>query len=178
MTHSPNLATVTQDAFMANTALERVEIRDNPKLEEISLDAFTHLFHLKHLSLNNNSLLSVYLDRGINDSERLFSALSDMDISNNPLDCNCTLKSLSVYLKPDRVKCHTNKSPIDTFHLGNLLTGDLTCLSPHTVKVLFLGTLTVVIIAVVAISVVVHLVHFRRNQVSILPITLLYVPKI
>jgi hypothetical protein len=44
------------------------------------------------------------------------------------------------------------------------LTGDLTCLSPHTVKVLFLGTLTVVIVAVVAISVIVHLVHFKRNH--------------
>ena len=63
-----------------------------------------------------------------------------------------------------QVKCHTTKSPSDTFQIGNLLTGDLTCLSPHTVKVLFLGTLTVVVIAVVAISVAVHLVHFRRNQ--------------
>jgi Ran GTPase-activating protein (RanGAP) involved in mRNA processing and transport len=48
---------VTQDAFMANTALERVEITDNPKLEEISIDSFSHLHNLKHLSLNNNSLL-------------------------------------------------------------------------------------------------------------------------
>jgi hypothetical protein len=57
VSHSPNLVMVTQDAFMANTALERVEITDNPKLEEISIDSFSHLHNLKHLSLNNNSLL-------------------------------------------------------------------------------------------------------------------------
>ena len=83
--HSPHLASVTQDAFMANTALEDVQIRDNPKLTEISLDAFSHLYHLKHLSLNNNSLLSIYLDKRINDTERLFVHLSELDISNNPL---------------------------------------------------------------------------------------------
>jgi hypothetical protein len=162
---------------MANTVLERVEIRDNPQLEELSLEPFAHLQHLQYLLLNNNSLNSVVITNNNNNNknvnnnnnnnnnrERQFAQLSELDISNNPLDCNCTLKSLSLLLNPDQMTCHTTKSPSDTFRIGNLLTGDLTCLSPHTVKVLFLGTLTVVIIAVVAISVVVHLIHFRRNQ--------------
>ena len=149
---------------MANTALEKMEICDNPKLEEISLNSFSHLLNLKHLILNNNSLLAVYLDQNPDNADRHFLPSFEIDISNNPLDCNCTLKSLSTIMKPEQIKCSTNKSPIDTFHLGNLLTGDLTCLSPHTIKVLFLGTLTVVIIAVVAISVIVHLIHFRRNR--------------
>ena len=164
VSHSPNLAIITPDAFMANTALEKMEICDNPKLEEISLNSFSHLLNLKHLILNNNSLLAVYLDQNPDNADRHFLPSFEIDISNNPLDCNCTLKSLSTIMKPEQIKCSTNKSPIDTFHLGNLLTGDLTCLSPHTIKVLFLGTLTVVIIAVVAISVIVHLIHFRRNR--------------
>ena len=164
MSHSPILSMVTQDAFMANTALEKVDITDNPKLTEISLDSFSHLHNLKHLSLTNNSLLSIYVDAAVGVDERHFSGDLEVDISNNPLDCNCTLKSLSGVVRSEQIRCFTNKSPIDTFHLGNLLTGDLTCLSPHTIKVLFLGTLTAVIIAVVAVSVVVHLVHFRRNR--------------
>ena len=164
MSHSPILSMVTQDAFMANTALEKVDITDNPKLTEISLDSFSHLHNLKHLSLTNNSLLSIYVDAAVGVDERHFSRDLEVDISNNPLDCNCTLKSLSGVVRSEQIRCFTNKSPIDTFHLGNLLTGDLTCLSPHTIKVLFLGTLTAVIIAVVAVSVVVHLVHFRRNR--------------
>jgi hypothetical protein len=73
------------------------------KLEEVSLDAFAHLQHLKQLSLNNNSLLSISTDKKADVGGRRFAASVSIDLSNNPLDCNCTLKSLVDVVRPEQV---------------------------------------------------------------------------
>ena len=44
------------DAFLSNAYLEEIEIESNPKLKDISLNAFSRLPYLKYLSLKNNSI--------------------------------------------------------------------------------------------------------------------------
>lgn len=128
------------------------------------METFSTLPKLKSLLLVNNSLTTINFDKNSNFSQSRFLSLEEMDLSNNPLDCNCTLKWLGPTIRLELVKCMTNKQPSDVFQLKNLLTGDLTCLSPHTLKVLLLGTLTFIIMTVVPISVAIHIIHIRRNR--------------
>lgn len=144
--------------------MERINLSDNPKLEEISLETFSTLPKLKSLLLSNNSLTTITYDKQSNLTQTRFLSLEEMDLSNNPLDCNCTMKWIGPAMSLNLVKCTTTKQPSDVFQLKNIITGDLTCLSPHTLKVIFLGTLTFIIMTVVPISVAIHVIHIRRNR--------------
>lgn len=150
------------DTWMANTQLEQVDINSNAKLTAISLEVFAHLPSLRTLSLRNNSLRQVYPVEG----SRL-NQLELLDISENPLDCNCTMRSLTVAgLKADQLVCHTSKDDMaaDFLLTANTLFGDVSCLTPFTVKLLFLAAFTLVLILLFSVSLTVQAVYFSRKK--------------
>jgi hypothetical protein len=66
---------------------------------------------------------SVYVDATVGSDERQFSPALEVDISNNPLDCNCTLKSLGNVVKLDLVPMLSNFFPSSLTMTPNNLEG-------------------------------------------------------
>lgn len=106
--NAPSLEVFAVDTLMANTRLESVHIIDNVKLKSISLEVFSHLPSLQILNLSNNSLRSLKPIEGSR-----FAQLDQLDISENPLDCNCTVRGLILAgLDKAKVTCVTHKDDL------------------------------------------------------------------
>ena len=58
------------DAFLSNAYLETIAIESNPNLKEVSLNAFSRLPYLKHLSLKNNSIEDILLNKDPEDAKK------------------------------------------------------------------------------------------------------------
>uniref|UniRef100_A0A1I8PTR4 LRRCT domain-containing protein n=1 Tax=Stomoxys calcitrans TaxID=35570 RepID=A0A1I8PTR4_STOCA len=85
ITGAQRLRKVENAAFSGNTNLEYLNLSANKMLAEIEENAFSGLPHLKHIILKENKIDTL--------SEGLFdwSDLITLDISENPLMCDCRL---------------------------------------------------------------------------------------
>lgn len=85
ITGAQKLRKVENSAFTSNTNLEYLNLSANKILTEIEENAFTGLPNLKHIILKENQIITL--------SEGLFpwSDLQTLDLSDNPLVCDCRL---------------------------------------------------------------------------------------
>ena len=160
--NAPELEVFAIDTLMANTRLEEVQIIDNPKLKTISLEVFSHLPSLQILDLSNNSLRTLVPIEGSR-----FAQLTQLDISENPLDCNCTVRSLTVAgLASQRILCITHKDDLqaDFYLTANSLFGDSTCLTPFTIKLVFLTSLILILGLLFTVSLTVQAFYVNRKR--------------
>ena len=162
MKNAPELEVFAIDTLMANTRLEEVQIIDNPKLKTISLEVFSHLPSLQILDLSNNSLRTLVPIEGSR-----FAQLNQLDISENPLDCNCTVRSLAVAGLPStRIQCITHKDDLqaDFYLTANSLFGDSTCLTPFTIKLVFLTSLILILGLLFTVSLTIQAFYVSRKR--------------
>ena len=160
--NAPELQIFAVDTLMANTRLEEIHIRDNIKLKSISLDVFSHLPSLQVLNLSNISLRSLKPIEGSR-----FDQLAHLDISENPLDCNCTVRGLTVAgLARAKISCITHKDDLqaDFMLTANSLFGDSSCLTPFTVKIVFLTSLVFILALVFTVSLTVQALYVNRKK--------------
>lgn len=85
ITGAQNLKRIENEAFQTNTNLESINLSSNKLLSSISENAFTGLPHIKHILLKENQLQT--LAEGM----FLWSDLQTLDLSDNPLNCDCRL---------------------------------------------------------------------------------------
>lgn len=85
ITGAQRLKKLENSAFSSNTNLEFINLSANKILSEIQENAFLGLPHLKHVILKENQILTL--------EEGLFpwSDLQTLDLSDNPLICDCRL---------------------------------------------------------------------------------------
>lgn len=85
ITGAQRLRRLENAAFSGNANLEYLNLSANKMLSEIQENAFTGLPHLKHIILKENQITTL--------SEGLFpwSDLVTLDLSDNPLQCDCRL---------------------------------------------------------------------------------------
>uniref|UniRef100_A0A1B0AIA0 LRRCT domain-containing protein n=1 Tax=Glossina pallidipes TaxID=7398 RepID=A0A1B0AIA0_GLOPL len=85
ITGAQRLRRVENSAFTTNSNLEYLNLSTNKMLSEIQENAFTGLPHLKHIILKGNQLPTL--------AEGFFSwsDLHTLDLSDNPLICDCQL---------------------------------------------------------------------------------------
>ena len=160
--NAPELEIFAVDTLMANTRLEAIHIIDNVKLKSISLDVFSHLPSLQLLDLSNNSLHSM---KPIVSSR--FTQLDKLDISENPLDCNCTVRGLMVAgLDRSKISCHTHKDDLqaDFMLTANSLFGDNSCLTPFTIKIVFLTSLVLILGLLFTVSLTLQAFYIHRKK--------------
>ena len=160
--NAPELEVFAVDTLMANTRLEAVHIIDNIKLKTISLEVFSHLPSLQILNLSNNSLRSL---RPIEGSR--FAQLDQLDLSENPLDCNCTVRALMVAgLDRAKITCLTHKDDLqaDFMLTANSLFGDNSCLTPFTIKVVFLTSLILILGLLFSVSLTIQAFYVHRKK--------------
>lgn len=83
VTGALKLTKIEMNAFSANTNLEQINISSNKMLSQIQEGALSGLPHLKHVILRDNALSTI--------SEALFpwAELQTLDMSENPLHCDC-----------------------------------------------------------------------------------------
>ncbi|KAL1380320.1 hypothetical protein pipiens_014294 [Culex pipiens pipiens] len=80
-----NLKRIQKDAFSANPNLESVTIASNKELLEIDEGAFSGLPHIKKVILRDNKI-STFREELLP-----WKHLTDFDLSENPLSCDCQL---------------------------------------------------------------------------------------
>lgn len=82
---SLKLQQVQAGAFASNTNVEAITIAANKALTEVQEGAFSGLPHLRHIVLRDNALTTL--------AEGVFtwSELQTLDVSENPLQCDCRL---------------------------------------------------------------------------------------
>lgn len=99
------LERIDKGAFEDNTRMEKIVINHNPNLVFVDPDAFSHLTHLRYVSLRGNSFFTI--------PENLlpWEKLEYFDLRDNPLTCNCSLLWLWNML---RSKNFSSDSPGDT----------------------------------------------------------------
>jgi hypothetical protein len=96
-----------------------------------------------------------------------FAQLDLLNISENPLDCNCTSRGLTVAgLESRKIICFTHKDDIsaDFMLTLNSLFDDVTCLTPFTIKLVFLTSLTLVLALLFTVSLTVQAIYFNRRK--------------
>ncbi len=160
--NAPELEVFAVDTLMANTRLESIHIIDNIKLKSISLDVFSHLPSLQVLDLSNNSLQALKPVEGSR-----FSQLDALDISENPLDCNCTVRGLVLAgLDRAKVTCFTHKDDFqaDFMLTANSLFGDNSCLTPFTIKLVFLTSLILILGLLFTVSLTIQAFYVNRQK--------------
>ncbi|KAL5290653.1 hypothetical protein ACFFRR_010175 [Megaselia abdita] len=83
VTGALKLKKIEMNAFSANTNLEQINISSNKMLSEIQEGALSGLPHLRHVIFRDNALSTI--------AEGLFpwSELLTLDMSENPLHCDC-----------------------------------------------------------------------------------------
>lgn len=81
----PNLESIDQRAFVDNVQLETVIINENMNLKELPNKLFQGNINLKSVSLKGNSL------RKLEASHFPLERISFLDLSDNPLHCDCNL---------------------------------------------------------------------------------------
>ena len=77
-----------------------------------------------------------------------FAQLDILNISENPLDCNCTVKGLIVAgLDPLKIICYTHKNDLEANFIlsAHSLFGDASCLTPFTIKLVFMVGLILIL---------------------------------
>lgn len=160
--NAPELEVFAVDTLMANTRLESIHVIDNVKLKSISLEVFSHLPSLRILNLSNNSLTSLKPIEGSR-----FSQLDQLDLSENPLDCNCTVRGLMMAgLERTKVTCFTHKDDLqaDFMLTANSLFGDSTCLTPFTIKIVFLTSLVLILGLLFTVSLTIQAFYVNRKK--------------
>lgn len=81
----PNLDSIDHRAFVDNVQLETVILNENMNLKELPSKLFQGNTNLKHVSLKGNSLSTLEA------SHFLIERLTFLDLSDNPLHCDCNL---------------------------------------------------------------------------------------
>ena len=82
------LRKIDSEAFKSNNNLEKIAIESNKALESLEEGTFAGLLYLRHLSLRNNGI------RRINPNLLSWNHLKSLDISENPLSCDCDYSRL------------------------------------------------------------------------------------
>lgn len=161
--NAPLLEDFAIDTLMANTRLEEIAITDNVKLNSISLLVFSHLPSLRVLDLRNNSLRSLKPVEGSR-----FSQLDDLNISENPLDCNCTVRGLTLAgLDKAKITCFTRKDDLSADFMltaSSLFGSEATCLTPFTIKLVFMICLFLIFGLFFAISLTIQAFYVGRKK--------------
>ena len=94
-----------------------------------------------------------------------FAQLDVLNISENPLDCNCTVKGLIVAgLDPLKIICYTHKNDLGANFIlsANSLFGDASCLTPFTIKLVFMVGLILVLGMFFIVSLTIQALYVNR----------------
>lgn len=79
------LTTIESGAFLANSNLESISITSNKAFSDLHEGAFSALPYLKHLILRDNALVT------LTESLTHWSDLEILDLTDNPLTCDCRM---------------------------------------------------------------------------------------
>lgn len=85
---SIKLITIESGAFLPNSNLEIISITSNKAFSDLHEGAFSGLPYLKHLMLRDNALVT------LTESLTHWSDLETLDLTDNPLTCDCRLSWL------------------------------------------------------------------------------------
>ncbi|XP_073985745.1 uncharacterized protein [Rhodnius prolixus] len=135
----PRMNWVDSRAFVDNIRLESVYIEDNPEITRIPTRIFHGNPHLSYVSLRGNSLVTLDV------SHFPLDRLRFLDLSGNPLHCNCSLHWLWTLAQLETklgVEPSTLPPSNDTNSLGNdetkphlrITVRNLMCASPESLK--------------------------------------------
>ncbi|KAI8117321.1 Leucine-rich repeat neuronal protein 2 [Lucilia cuprina] len=122
ITGAQRLRRLENSAFSNNANLEYINLSANKLLSDIQENAFMGLPHLKHVILKENQILT--LDEGLFP----WSDLETLDLSDNPLMCDCRLLWL--------------RSLIMTRNGSSVQIKGVTCASPPNLKAQTLQSVT------------------------------------
>ena len=93
-----------------------------------------------------------------------FAQLDILNISENPLDCNCTVKGLIVAgLDPLKIICYTHKNDLEANFIlsAHSLFGDASCLTPFTIKLVFMVGLILILGLFFTVSLTIQVITIR-----------------
>ena len=96
-----------------------------------------------------------------------FAQLDVLNISENPLDCNCTVKGLIVAgLDPSKIICYTHKNDLEANFIlsANSLFGESSCLTPFTIKLVFMVGLILVLGLFFTVSLTIQAIYVNRKR--------------
>ncbi|XP_054267693.1 leucine-rich repeat and immunoglobulin-like domain containing-NOGO receptor-interacting protein 4 [Macrosteles quadrilineatus] len=121
----PRLSRVDSRAFVDNIHLESVLMDDNKDITQLPTRVFHGNLHLKHISIRRNSLST------IDASHFPVDNLQSLDVSENPLTCNCSLlwlwklavqekKSSETLYQPSNETSESDESPVLRLSVSNL----------------------------------------------------------
>ncbi|XP_028172005.1 insulin-like growth factor-binding protein complex acid labile subunit [Ostrinia furnacalis] len=157
---SPILERVEKGAFEDNINLETVTLINNKKLSIIEEATLLGLPKLKHVSLRDNAIVT------LSDSVFIGKELKQLDLSDNPIFCDCQILWLQELLTektnftqvqcaaPDNVKERNLK------HLG---AEDLGCMLHDTRQQTIIGIIVVACVATI-VTLVLILYRYRKSM--------------
>ena len=94
-----------------------------------------------------------------------FAQLDILNISENPLDCNCTVKGLIVAgLDPLKIICYTHKNDLEANFIlsAHSLFGDASCLTPFTIKLVFMVGLILILGLFFTVSLTIQVIKYNH----------------
>lgn len=118
VSRSPNLEEVEPGALDGCSRLQSLTLSHNPRLKALPPGLFSHLTDLSNLDLRANGLES------LPEEEVPWRSLRRLEVRDNPLVCNCSLRWLAVLLRE-----------VNT----TLTSRDLQCASPDKLRGLYLS---------------------------------------
>ncbi|XP_021705874.1 insulin-like growth factor-binding protein complex acid labile subunit [Aedes aegypti] len=121
---SLKLSRIETGAFSANANLEEIVIASNKALTEIQEGALSGLPHLKRLMLKDNALTT------LSDGLFTWNELIDLDLSENPIACDCRILWLRNVLV-NKSNSSQNQNPVVCASPDRLREQTLQALSPE-----------------------------------------------
>lgn len=156
---APKLRTVESGAFTDNLNLESLLLTNNKRLTQIADGVLTGLPNLKDLVLRDNGFTS------FKESLAAWPELRRLDLSENPLDCECSLtwlRDLLLQRNTTHVLCASPVS-LEDRPLKYLTNEDLGCSSYVSSHQTIIGAICGVVVALIAL--LLFLVYRYRHKV-------------
>ncbi len=153
------LTSIETEAFADNLNLESLSLISNKRLEHVAEGAFTGLPNLKDLVLRDNGFSS------FKESLAAWPELRKLDLSDNPLECECSLtwlRDLLFQRNTSHVLCSSPESVKDK-PLKYLSNEDLGCSTYVGSHQTIIGAICGIVVALIAL--LLFLVYRYRHKV-------------